>query len=247
MHTGNTRILDVLDQAERGRLLQQAVPRSLAHGEALFFAGEITNRVHLLLEGVVKCVGRDPQGNETILGLVVPGELIGEIAALDGAEHPTDAVAAITCRLLGFDAATLMNALSKEPLAALELARLLAARNRWTYEVTLERAASEVPARLAGRLLDLGRMLGRYDDRSIYLELPLGQQDLARLAGMCRESACKTLRGFKRSGLVDYRGRRLRILRPDALERIKCAGRVARPFPSIDAEDRRLSRPIAGS
>jgi hypothetical protein len=43
---------------------------------------------------------------------------------------------------------------------------------------------------------------------------------------MCRESTCKTLRRFQREGLVDYRRRRLRIMRPDALEEIKVTGRV---------------------
>ena len=86
-------------------------------------------------------------------------------------------------------------------------------------DTAVERTSSEVPARLAGRLLDLADLLGTVRQGAVEMELPLAQGDLGRLAGMCRESACKTLRRFKSQGLLDYRGRRLRILRPDALER----------------------------
>jgi CRP-like cAMP-binding protein len=56
----------------------------------------------------------------------------------------------------------------------------------------------------------------------------VAQGDLGRLAGISRESTCKALRSFQSQGLLDYRGRRLRILRPDVLERIRCTGRMAR-------------------
>jgi CRP-like cAMP-binding protein len=99
---------------------------------------------------------------------------------------------------------------------------------RWLYATTLERTSSEVPARLAGRLLDLGDLLGRIHQGALEIDLPVAQGDLGRLAGISRESTCKALRSFKSQGLLDYRGRRLRILRPDALERIRCAGRATK-------------------
>jgi hypothetical protein len=43
---------------------------------------------------------------------------------------------------------------------------------------------------------------------------------------MCRESACKTMSKMKKQGVIDYKGRKLRILRPDVLEKIRCAGRA---------------------
>jgi CRP-like cAMP-binding protein len=127
--------------------------------------------------------------------------------------------------VLGIDADMFVQMLSRSPSGALELARAMAQRTRWLCDAALERSTATVPARLAGRLLDLADLLGRVDRGAIEMELPLAQEDLGSLAGMCRESACKTLRTFKRQGLLDYRGRRLRILRPDALERIRCSGR----------------------
>jgi CRP-like cAMP-binding protein len=65
-------------------------------------------------------------------------------------------------------------------------------------------------------------MLGTEENDTITLDLPLGQKDLGKLAGMCRESTCKTLRRLKADGIVDYRGRTMRILRPDSLKMMRC-------------------------
>jgi len=202
------------------------VPRSLAPDETLHLAGERSERIHLVTAGVLKFVAREGGGNETILGLAAPGDVVGELGTIDGLDQPLDVMAATPAEVVGLDADAFMEAVAGSPAAARCLLELEAARLRWIYSTALERSASEVPARMAGRLLDLADMIGRVEHGAVALDLPLQQTDLGRLAGVCRESACKTLRTFKSQGLVDYRGRRLRILRPDALERIRCAGRA---------------------
>ncbi|MEA2447336.1 MAG: family transcriptional regulator, cyclic receptor protein [Actinomycetota bacterium] len=218
-----------LQASDRMGLLARSVPRSLKRGDALFFAGESSGRIHVVVEGVLKLAASDSQGNESILGLAVPGDLVGEISAIDGDPQPLDAIATTACELVGLDADALLRAISASPKAATEMLNALVRRNRWMGATTVERTLAHVPARLAGRLLDLAETLGRMNQGTIELDLPLAQDDLGRLAGMCRESACKTMQKFKRSGVVDYRGRQLRILRPDVLEKIRCAGRAARP------------------
>ena len=226
MESHDCPVMAALPEKDRLRLLDRGVPRTLERGETLHFAGERSERVHLVTEGVLKFVAREGGGNETILGLAAPGDVVGELGAIDGLHQPLDLMAATPSVVIGLDAEAFLEAVSASPAATLCLLELQAARLRWIYSSALERSASEVPARLAGRLLDLADMIGHVDDGAVSLDMPLQQTDLGRLAGVCRESACKTLRKFKSQGLVDYRGRRLRILRPDALERIRCAGRA---------------------
>ena len=226
MTTEQSPILDALGEPDRSIVLDRLVRRRLDAGESLYFSGERTRRVHLVTTGALKLSARTGEGDEAILFLALPGDLIGDIAALDDLPQPLDAVAAAPSTVLGMDSDLLVEILERNPTAMLELARQLGRRLRWMCDAALERTSSEVPARLAGRLLDLADLLGRMDRGAIAMDLPLAQGDLGSLAGMCRESACKTLRRFKREGLVDYRGRTLRILRPDALENIRCAGRM---------------------
>lgn len=231
MHDPKSVVLDALEAPDRRLLLDRAVPRTLAAGDVLSHAGEAGARIHVVDSGVLKLVSRDHEGNETILGLCVPGDLAGAVAALDGGTQPYDYVAATRTAVTGFDAGVFRDVLERNPGAAVALASVFAARVSALCATAQERTSAHVPARLAGRLLDLAELIGRPYDGYLELELPFPQRDLGGLAGMCRESACKTLRRWKAEGTVDYKGRTLRIRRPDVLQRIRCAGRGAGPCP----------------
>jgi CRP/FNR family cyclic AMP-dependent transcriptional regulator len=219
-------VLAALSPQDRALLAERSVRRRLDPGEILFLAGDRSSRIHVLCRGLLKLSARDGDGRETILGLAVPGDLVGELPTLDDLPQPLDAVASTASEVVGIDSDDLMRALVRHPHACLEVCRGLATRSRWFCETALERTSAEVPARLAGRLLDLADLVGRVDDGAIELGVEMPQTDLAGISGMCRESACKTLRKFRRGGMVEYHGRRLRILRPDLLERIRCGARA---------------------
>jgi CRP/FNR family transcriptional regulator, cyclic AMP receptor protein len=215
-------VLDALSPRDREIVLDRLVHRTIEKGHALYFAGESIERAHFIGSGVFKLSARSNEGSETILYLGLPGELLGEVSALDGSPQPLDAIAATRAEVFGIHRELLNEVLHRSPRALAETARLMATRLRWVSASAQERTNAEVPARLASRLLSLAELLGRQNGESIDFDLPLAQADLGSLAGMCRESACKTLRMFKAAGMLDYKGRKVRILRPRALESVRC-------------------------
>lgn len=231
-----------LPEREQRRLLDRAVPRALERGEALYLTGDSQERVHLVESGILKLACRDAEGRETTLALALPGDLSGEMAACDGYVQPLDVIALTSCKVIGVDADLFIDVATLNAGAALELARTLAARTRWIAATASERTTNDVPSRLAGRLLDLAEIIGRMRSGTIELDLPLTRTDVGQLAGMCRESASKTLSSWARQGVLEHNGKTLRIFRPDALERIRCAGRAGEPCRSKGAEDHRRSR-----
>jgi CRP-like cAMP-binding protein len=165
---------------------------------------------------------------ETIVGLSVAGDLVGDAGVVEDDRQPYDTIAATRTTLLGFERDDLRAAIQGHPAACLAMADGFVTRLRWMAAATNDRSATLVTERLAGRLLDLAELLGRMRGGVIDLELPLTQTDLGRLAGMSRESACKTMRRFRSVGVLDYKGRHLRILRPEVLRHIRCEGRAVR-------------------
>ncbi|HVF54112.1 MAG TPA: Crp/Fnr family transcriptional regulator [Actinomycetota bacterium] len=219
-------ILAALSPGDVAVLAERAVLKKLVRSDVLLLSGDIRPRTYLVAQGALKLIARNFEGTETVLGLVLPGDLVGDLGALDGEPQPLDAVATCSSIVASLDAEHLMELIARNRAACLAYARVLAARFRGMTRHALERSSSEVPARLAAQLLELAASIGRESGGIIEMELPIAQGELGALAGMCRESACKTLRQFKRQGVVDYRGRRLRILRRDGLERISCAERA---------------------
>lgn len=221
--------LGLLPLPERILLARRSVIRRFDQGDVLFLAGESPARVHVVSYGVVKLVARDERGRETIVDLVARAGLLGEIAALDRAPQPVDAIAATGVTAVSYDAEEFLDAFARSPRACLALAAHLAGRSRAMCDLMHERSTAPAPARLAGRLLHLAQLLGSVEAGALELDLPVPQKELGAFAGMSRELACRTLRRLQREGVLHYRARRLRIMRPDALERIRCGARAAGP------------------
>lgn len=221
--------LALLPLSERVLLAQRSVMRRLDERDVLFLAGEKPARLYVVVRGVVKLVARDERGAETIIALVARGGLLGEVAVLDQRPQPLDAIAATNATVVSYDAEQVVDAFVRSPRACLGLAAHMAGRTRAMCDLMHERSAGEASARLAGRLLDLARLLGKLEKGAVELELPVRQKDLGAFAGMSREMACKTLRRLQDEGVLHYKERRLRILRPDTLEQIRCGARVAGP------------------
>jgi CRP/FNR family transcriptional regulator, cyclic AMP receptor protein len=226
MHAPGPTLLDSIPDPHRSRLLNYSFWRTLDKDERLFNGGDRTNRAFLLMSGIMKLGARAVDGKDAILYLAFPGELVGDVGVLDGLPQPHEAIASTECQVLGMNGDVLNDVLESVPQAGAEVARCFARRLRWISDSSLERQSGEVPARLAGRILDLADVLGVVNGSAVEMELPLHQRDLGRLAGMCRESACKAMSAMRKQGVIDYKGQNLRILRPDVLERIRCAGRV---------------------
>jgi CRP-like cAMP-binding protein len=223
---GISPVLAAMTHSDRSLLTSRAIPKSISPGEHIYIAGDRTPSIHLLTNGVVKLLATSPEGDETILALATPGDFLGDVAALEGLGQPLDAVAATACEVLAIDTELFLTALHRNSEASLAIAETLAARVRWMCDTAAERTTFPVPARLASRLLDLADTIGRVESGAIQLDVAFDQSDIARLSGMCRETACRTLRRFKKAGVVDYdRKKGLRILRPDVLERVRCMGR----------------------
>lgn len=222
-------VIGKIDEPLRTNLLSRGCRKDLRRGEYLFFKGDPARRVWSIESGVMKLCLSDEYGRMNLLGVAPAGDIIGELAASDGDGQPFDAVTATPCVLLSFEAKLFMDTVLSSPAASAELCAQMAARSRSVLEAVTERTNGDVTARLAGRLLDLAEVLGRMSAGTIEMDVPLAQEDIGRLAGMCRESTCRTMRRLKADGILDYSGRKLRILKPDALARLRCGGRAAKP------------------
>jgi len=135
--------------------------------------------------------------------VLAPGALFGQRAGESGAE----AIAASSVVLIASDA--FERIAGEDPALYLALARNVAHRTGHV-QAKLERqsrapAESRVAAALLEICVDFGTPVAAGGAR---IDLPLSQEDLARLAGTTRETASTAVASFGRRGLV--RGSRLK-------------------------------------
>jgi CRP-like cAMP-binding protein len=108
--------------------------------------------------------------------------------------------------------------LANEPLLTDHLLRLLCARLRWISGFAEESALLSVPARLARRLLSLGRLHGRETGEGI--ELKVSQDEMARFLGLSRQIVNQHLQIWKAKRWVGLGRGKIMILDARALDEV---------------------------
>jgi len=148
-------------------------------------------------------------GEELALAIRGPGEILGEISALDLAPRSASVTALTPCTVHAASSEE-FRALIRKHGAAETLARHAFARLRQADLARLEMKALPVPQRLACALVRL--TLSRAAD-----SIGLSQEQLARLIGASRNAVVDALGELRAQGIIATSRRRLIICNPSAL------------------------------
>ncbi len=206
-----------LTDDDRAAVLATIRERTVPAGESLIRHGDLGSSFAVVLAGRFKLVTRASTGRLVLLGLRGPGELIGEIAILDKGSRSADVVALEPARVGMGSADSLRRLLHDRPGTTLALCQSLNRRLREADEARVEMAALTGNARVAVRLVQLGRDYGRPTAEGLEIALPLSQDEIADWTGLSRPAVARALAEFRRAGLVVTARRRLTLPDPDAL------------------------------
>ncbi len=218
-HATRRGFLSVLTEQEREALLERGVARRFARATALFHEHDDSNRVVLVLQGRLKVYSVTPDGREAVLAFRGPGDLIGELSAIDGRPRSASVAALEPAEVLFVAAVDFRAFLERHPRVALLLLQMLSWRLRDADRKRVEYAASDTIGRVAARLVELCEEHGRAVGESIEITLPLSQDELAGWTGSSREAVGKALHTLRELGWVQTSRRRITVLDLEALRR----------------------------
>ncbi len=208
-------------EAEAAAALRASMtPVVIERGRVLFAEGEPGDRLYLVTEGKIKLGTTSSDGRETLLAVLGPGDMFGELSLFDPGPRTSTASALTDARLLGLGHDDLVPWLTGRPEVALELLQALAQRLRRTNEAMADLVFSDVPGRVAKALLDLATRFGREQpDGSILVTHDLTQEELAQLVGASRETVNKALADFQNRGWLRIEPRTVTLIEYERLAR----------------------------
>jgi CRP-like cAMP-binding protein len=193
--------------------------RRFNRSTTLMNAGTLSNSVVIILEGRVKLSFFTDEGHEVLLGIRGPGELLGELSALDGQPHSATATALEPVEAMIVATPDFHVFLLDHPRVSLMLLRMLTERLRDADEKRIEFAAYDSVGRVARRLVEMADRFGDQQDGGLLITLPLSQEELAGWTGSSREAVSKALQALRLKGLIDTKRRAVTILDLPGLER----------------------------
>ena len=208
-----------LNASDAEEILALGHTRRYHRGATLFTQGDNADRVFIITEGRVKITSHTDEGREVVLGVRGPGDLVGDMSAIDGSPRLASAraLADVVAITIGVD--SLHSFLESHPKASMALLRTLVGRQRDADEKRMEYLSHDSIGRVARRLVELAERYGKPEEQVITIDIQLTQEELAAWTGSSREATTKALHSFRASGLIETRRRTIRILDIEKLKK----------------------------
>jgi len=201
----------------KGAVLASSTRMKIKRGGSVFGATDPADHVYFLEQGLVKIYHLASTGDVTIFWFCTEGELFGPGGMTGAVEQDVYAQAASVSLVYAIPRAIYEQLLQEHPTIGVNVIKLLGARLRIACEALTDKITQRSEARVARILLRLARHWGIRNAQEIRFGVTLTQQEIANMAGTCRQTCNAIIKVFEGQGLIRLDGRTLIICKPAAL------------------------------
>jgi len=187
-------------------------------GQVIFGEGAHPLGLYCVNNGKIKLSHRGEDGKEQIVRLSKEGDVLGYRALLTNDTYNATAVALDDTEICFIPRDTFFNVLKNNPDLSFEIIKMLSTELRKAEDRITDLAQKPVRERMAEGLLFLKETYGYEADGST-INLVLSREDIANLVGTATETAIRLLSEFKNDKIVEFVGKKIRILDAERLVR----------------------------
>lgn len=211
---GRATLLAGLSSEALASLSRDCRIRKYRRGQPLFFQGDPSDAVLIVVEGRLKVTASSIDGDEMLLHVVLPGESVGELGVLDAQPRSASVEALEDTTVILAPGAALWDCIDHYPAAARAVVRTLGVMLRRLTDDAGDLVFLDLPRRVAKVLL--AEFEARGSDR---VSLGLNQTEFGHRVGGTRQSVNTALRAFVRRGWIAVDGSDIVIEDAAALRR----------------------------
>ena len=211
---GQIPLFQGLPQKQLAELSRIIVDQKYKQGEVLFSEGDDATGFFVLMSGRLKIFKLSFEGKEQILNFVDPGDPFAEVALFAGTHYPAHAEALKESRAIFFPRDAFEKLIKRDPDLAMNMLAILSQRLKYFSRLVEDLSLKEVPQRLAAYLI----YLGGAGNNNLPVDLNISKGQLASLLGTIPETLSRILNKLAAQGLIEVKGRTMKLLKRDALE-----------------------------
>ncbi|MGB7286578.1 MAG: Crp/Fnr family transcriptional regulator [Salaquimonas sp.] len=191
--------MDIEDMQD---LLDQAVSQRREKGVTIFREGEEAGFFFLLLDGHIRVVKINPNGEQMIARYVSSGELYGIAKAIGRQTYPANAIAAVDCISLAWPTRIWDDVISRYPGFAANSYQTVGKRLADTQDRLMALANEKVEQRVAHIILKLANQTGKKTEEGILIDFPISRQDISEMTGTTLHTVSRLLSNWEEMGWV---------------------------------------------
>jgi CRP-like cAMP-binding protein len=183
-------------------MLAQATSLRHEKGATIFSESEDANYFYLLLDGHIRVVKINQNGEQMIARYISAGELYGIAKAIGRDTYPANAVAAVDCLSLAWPTKIWDDIILQHPSFATNSYQTVGKRLFETQERMLELATAKVEQRVANVILKLANQTGKKTEEGILIDFPISRQDISEMTGTTLHTVSRLMSAWEDKGWV---------------------------------------------
>lgn len=228
-HVRNCSLFQRLNESQLESLEQRARIRKYPKGSSVYLPTDSSEGAFLLAEGRVRICSTTPEGKQSILAFVEPGELFGELSLIESGQREERAEAVGNSTIVLIPSDHLRDLMNESADLAIGVTKLIGLRRRRVERRLRSLLFRSNRDRLTHLLDELAEQYGMATSEGIELKIRLSHQDLASIIGATRETVTTLLGEMQSEGLLIIRRQRLVLLN---LPRLTNSDAAKVPLPS---------------
>lgn len=207
-----------LDQSELEAIAPLLTLQSFKRGETLIGQWDNSSSVYFLCEGSARATMYSPAGKEVSYQELQPGEMLGEIAALDNLPRSTHVIALTKGEALVLSSEDFNRLLVEYPSVAKASLLKMVGLVRFLCDRIFEYSTLSVGGRVKAELLRLAKQQAPQAKDTIVIENMPTHEELAGRLATHREAITRELGQLEKNGIIEKGRSRITILDMAALE-----------------------------
>lgn len=206
--------------AERASLNAQKICQKYKKGEIIFAEDSHPQGLYWINSGKIKIFKTGFDGKEQIIHWGLPGDLLGYRALLAEEAYSVSSEAIEETVACLIPSRAFINLLDNNRHLNRQLMKSICHELNLASERLTSMAQKNVRERLAEVLLHLHDTFKSEDEADALINITLPREDIANLVGTATETVIRLLSEFKEDKLVEFEGKRIRLLDKPKLRRV---------------------------
>ena len=184
-------------------------------GQVLFHEGALPHALYIINSGKVKLLV-NVDGREQIVRLAKDGDTIGYRALLSKDKYSASAITMEESKICTIPAHFFFKIIEQNIKVAMSYTSLLAKELKEAQTKMAELALKPVRERIAEALIILKETFG-YDQDGQTINVNISREEIAQLAGTATETTIRILSELKKSHIIDFEKKKIKVLEPRKL------------------------------
>ncbi len=195
-------IFEDLSEQELKTAVNCAYQNEIEQGQNIFFQGESSDHVYLILQGQIRLTQLTEKGKQVVLHTASAGEIVGIVAVLNQIPYPATAVAITNCNYIYWDQETLRALMENVPQFGFNALHTVTNRFTELQNRYRELATERVERRIARTLLRIAQKSGQSTPIGLHLNTPLSRQTLAEMSGTTLFTVSRTCSHWESQNII---------------------------------------------